>query len=290
MSNIDRAIQLEIYASQRAYNYMVIKVMWKYCHGKYGKNNTKDGFNNIYSALQRSKDTLLNIENIRYSYVDNEKRIEAHSKKVAESTGINKEYLTGEKLITLEDLIKQEEVEDYLDAKELLSDIEDEFNEIAEKNDEMTPGDKRKIKNKYDSLSDKQKEDIIKRANKEIFDVEDLEIDIKAFEDKVFSCMKDFFAQEDKLENEIIKKKITDIDRLKYFIKNKRKLKDDVFKIGITDKNFRDYIEKMQNSSVGDLLYLKRNLKPYIEELEEHLKLVKAVYTIGLKTGDIEKE
>lgn len=280
MSYEDEQNKDEIYATQRAYNYMVIMRMWKYLYKSYGQNITTIGNKSIYSVLGRSKDSIRTIVRIDYQYCNQKDKIEKNAKEVEKRTGIAKEYLTGEKLIELEGLIKKDEIDKYMETREVFGEIYEMYKQYG--GTQLTSSEKKKINNIYNSLNKKSQQKVITKAikfKKSLAQLDVYEEEVKRFEQKVFDCMEDFFAK----SIEHGDNGVTDIEKLRYFMKYKKRLS------AISQSDIENIKKQLMETRTGDFLALGDNLKPYINVLEKHLKLAKAVYIVAVDCGNIKE-
>lgn len=253
---------LDIYEKQfnMSLNLKLIKELWKKENGELGENRI-DGneynFSNIYGTLERSKDTLKNI--IIGEWVYDETKVDKWAERISAKTGIAKEFLTGEKLIVISDTYNKTVVEEYRKFRTECDEIDDMLEKAKDKPLHWSPS---RIK----AFIKKQNESIQKRFEEEV----------KMAETAI--CLADIVSNNLKEEVEKILK--TNLDMIKdiqiykliYLIKEKQRY---------DEQGATEVINIIRNLHTPQLRMIgKDGLENYISVLEEHLGLVKSVYTV----------
>lgn len=253
---------LDIYEKQfnMSLNFKLIKELWKKENGDLGENcinENKYNFSNIYGTLERSKDTIKNIISGEWGY--EEEKVNRWAERIYAKTGIEKEFLTGEKLIVISDTYKKTVVEEYKKFKTECDEIDDMLEKAKDKPLHWSAS-------RIRAFIKRQKDSIQRRFEEEV----------KMAETAI--CLSDIVSNNLKEEVEKILK--TNLDMIKdikiykllYLIKKKQRY---------DEQGAAEVISIIRNLHTPQLRKLgKEGLENYIGVLEEHLGLVKSVYTV----------
>jgi hypothetical protein len=257
-----------------AYNITIIEMIWKVIKSnKLGENVIKgneNDFNNFYGTLERSRQTIREMKNMEFATFK-QSRIEKWAKRIEVKTGIPYEYLSGKERIVLGkqfDSTHYQKFEDFLEACDCI----DEQLKIA--NEKPVHRSSERIK-KY--VKEKGSAKQIEKFEKIISEAESALAEIKVFNDELKKEIKRLSCLETINDfNEDVK-----LFKLFYFVNNGKRYTNasmaavpDVIK----------FFEKTRTWQLKDLG--KNGLKNYIEALEEHLALARAVYTVAVDCGD----
>lgn len=247
----------------RAFNYLIIKKLWKLIKNDYGEPvvNGKYDANNIYKALQLSKESLRTIMRREYTY--NEKKILKHSIKVENQTGIPNEYLRGIELIVIPDFnMTIEKLEEIYSYKELYQSTRDNIKDNLE---DKTEDEIRELANRAKKLCEYHRH----KLKSDIADMKKYIKEINLFDAELNDALKKLIS----LDMGNIKD--NKLYRILYFLKYSKKF--DEFSVVTID----DVIKIMKNTGYNKLNNIgEETLKEYLAQLKKQVQLVEAIFVI----------
>lgn len=276
----------EMLQSELAYNLIVIKALWKSKWGNLGEstiNGKVYDFSSLFRSIEKGKETVRVYIQCRYRY--KEKSMCNWAERIEGKTGIPKEYLTGKQRILLGSQFEKKTYpiyRDFLAKKESLNkqieDAVDKYSNLEQSEEDImnlpnyrtTEEIKQEIEMNY---SPKEREEFYKSIKKI---------------DAAYTMLKWFDFQLSKEADRIIEIDTAELMqqneklcKLVYFIRFRKKYD------GINIQSIDDMKMMMQKTRTHQLKQLgKKQLKEYIELLEEHLNLAKSVYTVAMDCGD----
>lgn len=271
-----------------AFNIKVIRAMWILKYGTYGEKsikNAKDYTESIYSSLERSQETLRQIElqqsNLKQTTLFN------WAKKIEDKTDIPGEYLTGQEIIDLTcvDGSTRDEYEEYFIEKTHLNDMIEELkqhesSEVINQNLEFDVDNSKK-------MNLREMEHYIEKCDKKIEQqIKDLASDaqqsinfIKEYDERLDESLRKLLTN----DFEIRLEKYDKIYRLVYYIYYGKK--------SGTGNSISQLIKILEKKKATELKNAGEELLyNYIIALRKQLKLAESVYIVASDYKDFKNE